>query len=197
MTDRLVPSGDGHTPLSDDDLAGLIPSYISTRSELHEAEQRNIAVALLGPMPAAETLLSDTYLRGLHRRMFGEVWRWAGRYRQIQTNIGIDSSRIPEAVRNLADDTMSWVDADAFEPRETAIRFHHRLVAIHPFPNGNGRHGRVAADLLVKGLGQPIFSWGAALDVSTDELRARYQHALRAMDADPEDVEPLRVFAQS
>jgi Fic-DOC domain mobile mystery protein B len=184
VTDSLVPVGDGHTPLSDDDLQGLRLTYIATRGELFDAEQRNIAEALARRRaPTAAQLLDDKYLRDLHKAMLGQVWRWAGQYRRRDTNIGIDWTEIATEVRKLAADAAAWVEHATFEPDELAIRFHHRLVFIHPFRNGNGRHGRVAADYLARALGRPAFSWGAGLDLSTDDLRAAYRRALQEADA--------------
>lgn len=195
MTDPLVPLGDGRTELTDEDRLGLIPTYVATRGELFDAEQRNIAQALLRRPPSAVALLDDTYLRRLHHALFHQVWEWAGRYRIRETNIGIAFEQIPSEMRNLVDDTRTWVDHSTYEQDEIAIRFHHRLVAIHAFANGNGRHGRIAADYLVASLNGEPFTWGARLDTDTDELRAAYLHALRR--ADGGDVEALLAFART
>ena len=195
MTDALVPIGDGHTELSEDDRLGLIPTYIATRGELFEAEQRNIAEAMLGRHPTSAELLDDSYLRQLHRVMFGKVWRWAGTYRRRETNIGIDPIDITVAVRDLVRDATTWIELGTYESNDLAIRFHHRMVAIHPFPNGNGRHGRIAADYLVTSLGHPAFTWGSRLDVDTDELRRGYFEALH--DADDGDISGLIEFARN
>ena len=195
MSDPLLPVGDGHTELTEDDRVGLIPSYIATRGDLFAAEQRNIARALLRRPPPIRVLLTDNYLRRLHRVMFGEVWEWAGRYRRSETNIGIDPRQIPVSARTLVDDATAWVDNETYEADELAVRFHHRLVAIHPFPNGNGRHGRIAADYLVMALGRSRFGWGIGLDVNTGDLRATYRHALQRADAD--DIKELLAFARS
>jgi Fic-DOC domain mobile mystery protein B len=180
--ESLGPTGDGHTLLTDEDRHGLIPTYIATRGDLFDAEQRNIAQGLLRRAPSYQQLLDDRYLRNLHRAMFGNVWRWAGTYRRRETNIGIDPVHISVAVRTLAQDARAWIDHEAFGYNELALRFHHRLVAIHPFPNGNGRHGRVAADLLMTALGERPFSWGAALQIPLDHLRSEYIQALRRAD---------------
>ncbi len=127
--------------------------------------------------------------------MFGEVWEWAGRYRRHETNIGIDPREISVAVRMLVDDAITWVESETYQPDELAVRFHHRLVAIHPFPNGNGRHGRVAADYVVMALGWPRFGWGIGLDVNTVDLRAAYRHALQRADAG--EIEELVAFARN
>ena len=195
MSDPLVPVGDGHTDLTEDDRVGLIPGYITTRGDLFAAEQRNIARALLRRPPSIGTLLDDGYLRRLHRDMFGEVWAWAGQYRRRETNLGIDPRQISVSVRMLIDDAVAWVDHEAYEPDELAVRFHHRLVAIHPFPNGNGRHGRIAADYLVMALGRPRFGWGIDLDVNTEDLRAAYRQALQHADAG--HITELITFARS
>ena len=194
LTDPFVPAGDGHTELSDEDRLGLIPTYVATRGDLFDAEQRNIAQALLRRRPRLAQLLDDKYLRDLHAAMFDQVWRWAGRYRRNETNIGIDPDQISTAVRSLVGDARAWVDHQTYEPDEIAIRFHHRLVAIHPFPNGNGRHGRVAADFLVATLGRDPFSWGAGLRIDADDLRAAYRRALQRGDAG--EIAELHAFAR-
>lgn len=195
MTDPLVPIGHGHTALAEDDREGLLPTHIATRGDLFEAEQRNIAEALIRRRPRLEQVLDDKYLRALHRAMFTDVWQWAGKYRRRETNIGIDPTRIPVAVRDLVADARAWVDHETYEPDELAVRFHHRLVAIHLFPNGNGRHGRIAADFLIIALHGEPFTWGASLDIETDELRARYLRALRR--ADDNDISGLLAFART
>jgi len=196
MIDPLVPDGDGHTPLTDEEREGLLPTYVSTRGELNDAEQRNIAAALLHRrLPSVEVLLDDTYLRQLHHAMFGDVWRWAGHYRLTERNVGMDPTQIPVVVRDLVDDARTWAKHSTFEPDEIAVRFHHRLVAIHPFPNGNGRHSRAAANYLVRALGREDFSWGAVTTRTTAELRTAYLRALRA--ADGHELHPLIEFARS
>jgi Fic-DOC domain mobile mystery protein B len=181
--------------LSDDDRAGLRLSYVATRGDLNDAEQRNITAALLRRPPSAKALLDERYLRTLHHAMFGQVWAWAGTYRRVETNIGVSPLDIAAHVRNLVDDARAWVELATYPADELAVRFHHRLVWVHPFPNGNGRHGRIAADYLALAMGRRRLTWGAHLDVTMTELRARYIGALRAADAD--DIEPLVAFARS
>lgn len=195
MNDGLVPAGDGHTELDEDERHDLIPTYIATRRELFDAEQRNITKALLRARPTVERLLDDKYLRELHRSMFGDVWSWAGRYRTRETNIGVEPALISTAVRTLVDDTRAWIDQKTYPIDELGARFHHRLVAVHPFVNGNGRHGRIAADLLLAALGQEPFSWGSGLAVDTDRLRRAYREALVAADHD--DLHLLLAFVRS
>lgn len=197
MSDPLVPLGDGHTEVSPEDRVALIPTYIATRGELFAAEEESIAAGILGLNPTAAILLDHVYLRQLHRRMFGDVWTWAGQYRVQEANIGIEPRLIPTAVVDLARNATLWVTSSTFEPDAIALRFHHRLVQIHPFVNGNGRHGRIAADLLARALGRPPFTWGRGLDVETEELRAGYLAALRRLDADPDDIGDLSRFSRS
>lgn len=195
MSDPLLPADDHQTALQDDDRDGLIPSYIATRADLNDAEQRNVLEALKRVPPSTETLLDDKYLRDLHKAMLGRVWKWAGQYRQRETNIGIDPAQIPIEMRTLVGDAHAWVRHEPDGPDEVAARFHHRLVQIHPFPNGNGRHGRISADYLLTSIGQPPFSWGRGLQLPTDELRLRYVDALR--QADSGDIADLLIFCRS
>lgn len=197
MSDPLDPVGDGHTEISDEDSVGLIPTYIATRAERFEAEEQNIAAATFGRSPTTENLLDDLYLRQLHHAMFNRVWKWAGQYRTLETNIGIDPTLISTAVRVLVDNTSARVEFSTDDPDDIALRFHHRIVQMRPFVNGNGRHGRIAADLLARALQQQPFTWGRNLNVSTTELRDRYQAALRRADIDPEDIGDLAAFARS
>ncbi len=190
-----MPIGEGHTELSPEDHDGLIPSYIATRGDLYDAEQRNIAQALLRRPPRTDELLDDKYLRDLHNAMFGQVWNWAGQYRTRETNIGIEPTQVAVAVRSLTDDVIWWIDSETFAIDEIAVRFHHRLVAIHPFRNGNGRHGRIAADYLASALGTDPFTWGRFLDLPTSDLRKAYQCALQHADAG--EINPLLAFARS
>lgn len=191
----LLPDSDGHTALDEDDRLGLRPTYIATRGDLFEAEQRNIVKARLRRPPSAQELLDDWYLRRLHRAMFGDVWEWAGQYRQRETNIGVDPGQIAADVRKLVGDVRAWIEYGTYPPDEIAVRFHHGLVAIHPFRNGNGRHSRIAADYLIVALDGARFGWGGQLTTGTDELRATYLQALR--QADDGDFDVLIAFARS
>lgn len=194
-SDPSAPIADGHTVLGEDERTGLIPSHVATHDDLYEVEQRNIVQALLRRSPTVDELLDDRYLRELHEAMFGDVWSWAGNYRIRTTNLGFSFELIPGAVRSLVLDAQAWIENGSYPNDEIGVRFHHRLVAIHPFPNGNGRHGRIAADYLVDGLGSGRFSWGAESVTSTEDLRSRYLDALRA--ADQGDMSNLLAFARS
>jgi Fic-DOC domain mobile mystery protein B len=144
MTDPLDPKDEAGTPLSADERAGLIPSYITLRGELNDAEQTNIAEAEEWAFQRQRDVLDEKFLNDLHRRMFGRVWNWAGEYRRSGKSVGIDAYRIPHDLRQLIGDTRYWIENATYGPDEIAARFHHRLVSIHPYPNGNGRHSRLA-----------------------------------------------------
>lgn len=203
MTGGIFEESAGATPLDPDSARGLIPTWIATRSDLNVAEQENILSAMQWAFVergrwTPDGLLDEDIMRDLHRRMFGEVWRWAGDYRCAPTNIGVPVHAIGRDVRNLladvraqlTDETRPWSDG------EIAVRFHHRLVSIHPFANGNGRHARFAADLLVVSLGRPRFTWGDGRDMQASQpTRERYLEALRA--ADSGDPANLLEFARS
>ena len=194
MNDILEPD-DAATPLTPEEIRDLIPAHIAYRSELNEAEQENIARAqewALGPR--RRDLLSEKFAGALHRRMLGDVWRWAGRFRTSQRNMGIDYWLIPTELRKLLDDTKAWIEFKTYPADEIAVRFHHRLVLIHPFPNGNGRHARLMADLLIMRLGGERFSWGRESLRDPGVARQQYIAALRA--ADNHDIAPLLAFAR-
>jgi Fic-DOC domain mobile mystery protein B len=187
---------DDATPLTVEEQRELIPSHISNRRELNEAEQENILRgqdwALRRRKP---DLLNEKFITDLHRQMLGEVWRWAGDFRRSERNLGIPFYEIQAALRHLLDDTKTWIEYKSYPPDEIAVRFHHRLVAIHPFPNGNGRHARLMADLLVMQLGGERFSWGRANLRDAGTMRAQYITALKA--ADNHDYSALLAFARS
>lgn len=185
----------GTTPLDADERASLMPGHIATQGELNEWEQLNILHGEGWARSQRREILDEQFLRRLHREMFGETWRWAGRFRTSDKNIGVDWLRIGVEVKNLLDDIRFQVELGTMPPDEIAVRFHHRLVAIHPFPNGNGRHARLMADLLAERLGRPRFTWGGANLIDANATRQRYIAALRA--ADGRDIAPLLAFARS
>jgi Fic-DOC domain mobile mystery protein B len=195
MSDPFGPQNDGGTELTEEEREELIPSYITLRSELNEAEQANILEAEEWAFARKRDLLEGKFLDNLHKRMYGNVWRWAGQYRTTGKNIGIDAYRIPTELRQLLDDCRYWIENGIYELDEIAARFHHRLVSIHCYPNGNGRHARLATDLLLKSIGQERFSWGGKNLVDVGETRKRYIAALQA--ADGRDIGPLLEFTRS
>jgi Fic-DOC domain mobile mystery protein B len=146
-----------------------------------------------------DALMTEAMIRTLHRRMFSDVWKWAGSYRQHDTNMGAPWPYVPMQVHELLEDVVTQTSDRANMPwsaDELAVRFHHRLVSIHPFPNGNGRHARLAADLLVEQLGEEVFSWGARDLGEEGAARAAYLEALRRADLEF-DYAPLLAFARS
>ena len=191
----LFEEPDDATPLTPEEKQELIPAHITYRSELNEAEQENIVRAQEWAFGRRRDLLSENFIKELHKRMLGEVWRWAGRYRTGEKNIGVPFYEVPVAVQQLLADTKAQIDSNAYSPDEIAVRFSHRLVQIHPFPNGNGRLSRLMADLLVMNLGGKRFSWGSANLKDTGTVRQRYIDAVTA--ADNHDIAPLLRFARS
>jgi len=185
----------GATPLDADELASLIPGHITTQAELNEWEQLNIVQGDSWARKQRREILNEGFLRQLHKQMFGETWRWAGEFRKSDKNIGIDWLRIGVEIRKLLDDVRYQIEHGSFAADEIAVRLHHRLVSIHPFPNGNGRHARLLADLVVERLGQSRFSWGSRNLVDASETRQRYIAALQAADA--REMGPLMAFARS
>jgi len=194
MSDPFEPAEDA-TPLTPSERNGLIPSHVTTRAELNELEQRNILIADQWAFQRRRDVLREPFLRNLHRRMFGQVWRWAGRYRTSERNIGIASYRVETEMRHLLDDMRYAIAHKSYAPGELAVRFHHRLGSVHPFPNGNGRWSRLSADLMAVRLGQPRFGWGRSNLQATGDVRRRYIDALRA--ADNHEIAPLLIFART
>jgi Fic-DOC domain mobile mystery protein B len=188
---------EGATPIDPDEAEGLLLSHITTRGELDRWEQDNIieALAWVGKTKSAD-ILTEKFVKELHRRMFGNVWRWAGHFRQSNKNIGGPWHQIPASLRNLCDDARLWVELQDNSPDEIAVRFHHRLVSIHPFPNGNGRHARLMTDLFLENvLNGSRFTWGSEDLSRAGNARQRYIAALHA--ADEHDYEPLLEFVRT
>lgn len=198
MTD-LFQEPDDATPLDPAQRDALLQTWITTRNDLNEAEQENIVKGAAwarqrrGAKPA--DLLTDDYVKTLHKQMFGEVWKWGGTYRQNELNMGIAPHLVPAEIPAMLSDVQFWVDNKTFEPDEIAVRLHHRLTQIHAFPNGNGRHARMMADLLIERLGGKPFSWGDGSLKDVGTLRDQYVTALKA--ADNHDLRPLMAFVRS
>lgn len=200
MTKLKIEYIRGATPIEPDELDQLIPDYISKMSELNLAEQSNITDAFVWSNGQdLKELLSVTFLLKLHLKMFGQVWKWAGKQRRTNKNIGVMKENIMDDLGQLLKNVEYWIGNDVFEIDELATRFHHRLVQIHVFANGNGRHARLATDLLLKKLGEKRFSWGLndeRLNLNYEsEIRTRYIEALRT--ADKGDFSPLLKFVRS
>lgn len=189
----------GATPLTPDELLGLKAKHIATRGELNELEGENIIQGLtwLDRRPKSFDLLTDAAVREVHKRLFGEVWDWAGVYRLTEKNIGVPVWQISTELRTCLDDARYWRDNNSFDPPEAMARLHHRLVWIHPFANGNGRWARIMADAYLTQIDRNIFldwSGGGTLDADSAH-RAAYIAALRA--ADQHDFVPLVAFVKS
>jgi len=195
MPDELFQQPDNATPLTLEERADLIPAHIAYRAELNAAEQENITRGQDWALARKRDLLSEKFIKDLHAHLLGDVWRWAGKYRITERNLGIHHYEIPMAVRELLEDAKAWVQHKTYPRDEIAVRFHHRLVKIHPFPNGNGRHSRLLADLLVMSLGGERFTWGRANLQQAGEVRRSYIEALQA--ADNHEYALLLRFARS
>jgi Fic-DOC domain mobile mystery protein B len=198
---------DGQTPLDEEEKEGLLIPAIATRGELDEFEQQNIEQAVqwtLGRSFKPETVFTEDFVRMVHKRMYGEVWAWAGEFRKTNKNIGIDKWQIPTELRYLLDDVRYWHENNTYPPDEIAVRFKHRLVSIHCFANGNGRHSRLMADIIIEKIYKmPVFTWAAVSFSSVEpapglpkgDARTAYLRALKA--ADRGDYSQLLAFARS
>ena len=185
------------TPIDLDEEEGLLLTHITTQGDLDRWEHDNILKALAWIEETKPTdILNEQFIKQLHKRMFGNVWKWAGQFRKSDKNIGVSWPEIPTSLKNLCDDVPVWIDAESESPEEMAVRFHHRLVSIHPFPNGNGRHARLMADIFLENvLGGSSFTWGKQDLSRPSEFRSRYIKALQ--EADAGNLIPLLEFAKS
>lgn len=191
----IVATPEGTTPLDPDEFEGLRHKHVTTRDQLNELEQANLDTGLLWLARQKQLELSVAQLCKLHAHLFGEVWTWAGTFRRTEKTIGVDPLQISVQSKMLVDDLAYWVEHGTYSPTEAALRFHHRLVFIHLFPNGNGRHARIAADaVLEKRFKAPPIDWSGGADLTRNTgRRSQYIAALRAADA--QDYAPLLAFA--
>ena len=177
----------GATPLTPDELLGLKAKHITTRGELNELEEENIIEGLtwLDRRPKSFDVLSDGAAREVHKRMFGQVWDWAGVYRLTEKNIGVQVWQISTEMRTCLDDARCWRENGTYEPVEAVARYHHKLVWVHPFANGNGRWARIMADAYLATIDPDKFlDWSGNGTLNSDSAhRARYIAALREADA--------------
>lgn len=189
----------GQTPIDEDEKDGLKIPSVSMQSELNAFEQLNIQKAVqwtLSKRFDVEKILSEEFVKELHHRMYGDVWKWAGTFRSTNKNIGVDKHEIGVQLRQLLDDARYWIDHSTFPPDEIAVRFKHRLVSIHCFPNGNGRHSRLIADIMIKSVfGQAVFTWGSLGEREGRNIREEYLAAVKK--ADEGEMLPLIIFARS
>ena len=188
----------GQTKLSEEELEGLKIPSISTRGELDEFEQLNIEKGIewtLGLKIKPEQLLTKKFILNVNKKMYGDVWKWAGSFRKSEKNIGIKSYSIAVELKKLLDDALYWLENKTYSNEEIAIRFKHRIVSIHCFPNGNGRHSRLIADLIMTKLfNKPYFTWGNSNLIKANEIRKTYIKALQ--EADNQNYKPLMAFAK-
>lgn len=177
---------DGQTPLNEEELDGLLIQFVTTKQELDEFEQQNIEEAfqwLMGRSLKAERILTEKFILDIHKRMYGHVWKWAGTFRTSQKNLGVDHWLITTELRQLLDDALYWHQNAIYKPDEFALRFKHRIVCIHCFSNGNGRHSRLIADIIIEKIfARKVFSWGANNLSGSGLARAEYLKAIKAAD---------------
>jgi len=189
---------DGQTPLDENESEGLKIKSISTHRELDELEHHNIEKALewiFLQKLNRQKILTDTFIKSIHKRMFGQIWKWAGTFRKSEKNIGVDWIHIPVELKTLLDDTNYWIENQTYSSEEIAIRFKHRLVRIHCFANGNGRHSRILADILMESVFKlDAFSWNQSNMVKPDSVRKVYINALK--EADKGNIKSLLQFAK-
>jgi Fic-DOC domain mobile mystery protein B len=190
---------DRQTPLHEEEKDGLLIPSIATRGELDEFEQQNIEQAIqwaLGRSLKLKVIFTEEFIRTVHKRMYADVWAWAGEFRKTNKSIGIDKWQIPTELKYLLDDARYWHENNIYSPEEIAVRFKYRIVSIHCFQNGNGRHSRLMADIIIEKMyNQPVFSWGAANLSGEGDTRSAYLKAIKA--ADKGDYSLLLAFARS
>lgn len=189
----------GQTPLDEDEKEGLLIESISSRGELDEFEQLNIEKAIEWSIRSKfvkKIILTEGFVKSLHKQMFSEVWSWAGQFRKSNKNIGVDGTIIGIELKKLLDDAEFWIKNSSYNPDEIAIRFKHRLVKIHCFPNGNGRHSRMMADIIIESIFEKdVFDWRYSSMVRADATREEYISAIKK--ADGGNIEPLLDFARN
>ena len=187
---------EGATPFTTDDAGALIPKHIKTQQDLNEWEQANILQAEKWAfIRRHKDITTIKFAINLHKKMFDQTWTWAGQFRTHQTNIGVAPFHIAMSLQSVCDDAKYWIDHEIFSPEEIAIRFHHRLVSVHPFPNGNGRLSRLTADILLYNLVKKRLNWGQDLHSTDFEIRQDYIRCLR--EADNGDYTDLLKFCLS
>ncbi len=188
---------EGQTPLNEEEKDGLLIKMITLQNELDEFEQMNIERAIewtINTNLKQDKILSEKFIKELHKRMYDQVWKWAGEFRKFEKNIGIKWPQIRIELKNLIDDIKYWIENKTYSPEEIAIRFKHRIVQIHCFPNGNGRHSRIMADIIIESIfRKEIFTWNKSNMIKADETREKYITTLKEVDNG--NIEPLIQFA--
>ena len=198
MTTDVFQSDEDATLLDGEERQELIPS-LTTRAELNQVERININEARLWAMRPRvlkrADLLTDGFAHELHRQMFDQVWRWAGQFRKKEKNLGWEVHRLTEGVHNALANAQAQLEHAAYPLHEIGVRLHHQLVVIHPWPNGNGCHARLMADIVIAARGGEELTWGAGAEIGTGgDVRQHYIDAVR--QADQGNYAPLLAFAQ-
>lgn len=177
---------EGQTPLEEEEKEGLLIQTITTRNELDEFEQQNIEQAIqwtLSRKIKVDEIFTEDFVKELHRRMYKDVWSWAGKFRMTNKNLGVDRWQIAAALKVTLEDTKYWIENKTYLPNEIAVRLKHRIVSVHCFANGNGRHSRLMADIVIEKIFKlPIFSWGALNLSKESDVRVSYIKAVKAAD---------------
>lgn len=190
---------DGQTPLSEEEKEGLLIKTITTHGELDEFEQMNIEKAIewtLTKKFKKENIISEDFVKALHKKMFNNVWAWAGKFRMSEKNLGVNYHLIGICLKQLNDDCLFWIDKETYSEEEIAIRYKHTIVNIHCFANGNGRHSRLIADIIINHIfNKNVFTWSRTNLIKKGEERSNYLNAIR--EADKKNIQPLIAFAKS
>lgn len=201
---ELIDNPEGATPLNLDDMLGLKYKHIDTREQLNEVEAANI---LQGQIWASklnkgakeltrDDIFNRDFVSDLHKALFGEVWEWAGHFRKRELNIGVDPKNIAVDLHNFLEDAKCWLEFKHYDNLELSARIQHRLVQIHPFVNGNGRHSRVFTDIVrVYLLNEKPIKWANAKLENMTEERNSYISGLR--EADVGDLSTFIKYLQS
>lgn len=179
---NIFETDDNSTPLTEEEKQQLKAKWITTRAELNELETKGIANAEIWLLKNKKDILTEDFIKLLHKKMFGEIWMWAGKFRTTERNIGVAPYQIQPKLRILLDDIKFWIENKTYPEKEIAIRFHHKLVQIHPFPNGNGRISRIMADLLMRQFREKSLDWGSGNLTEISEIRKNYISALQKAD---------------
>lgn len=187
---------DGSTPLDPDQIRGIKFSHLVNMGELDEVEDLNIQKGLEWlNRQKGDDYLSMEFLCKLHEKLFGDVWKWAGTFRKVEVNLSkIKYYDVGPQLKMFFEDAKLWIEGGRMSWDEISAEMHHRLIAIHPFPNGNGRTTRIYTEYVQKRNKQAVTSWKASLNHDPKERRRVYIKSLQ--QADKGDFRPLIEFMQ-